>query len=1114
MVNPAIAALAGKVVLVEGRVDVLKQGANTATPVKQGDPVNVGDIYRAKSDGKAEIIFFNNNTVKIAPKSRVEIKEYMVEGNKTSNIIKLHRGRVQVTSSEEFVKKVAAFAESNKFEVHTRNAVAGIRGSSMVVSFMQGITSALLVSGIGYQYNPSDPNKATITLTKGTISFVLTVTSSPTPARQATENEISVQIRAVTPTTGTSGGTNGGGTSGTGTITGGGDVIFAASAANAGTASLMETVLRFIQSIFQITIPPPPPTIADTTAPVVTIVSKPDAATNQTIASFSFSTDEPSIIQYRLDSGIWITTGSSLSLSGLADGSHQIEVRATDTLGNVSTIYSHSWTIDTVAPVITFVSKPNAITNQTIASFSFSTSKTSTLQYRIDGGAWITAGSSLSLSGLADGSHQIEVKATDSLGNVSSATTYTWQIDTIIPTIALSPSASPVTNTGNTNVTVNITSSKTATYSYSIDSGAWTTTGASLVLYGLAEGSHALNVKATDSAGNESSVSTLSFELKRHTLDGNLYGTGSTLSGGTTTGDIAGVIDKNWGSFTISTSGGSYCSSGTSSTWQTDAGGQSKSSSGSLDGYWFNTASGSYSGNSMSGTSSFQVITKTTLGTGTGTVTGSHDTSTFSLSTTGSGYTENSLKVFNDFSDSLSYFNGSSTSTGNTLGAAYMGGTSSIWSATESNPASITLIGKYTTVSGGQISSIWGSCSSDMIITYNNTSGKYTTFDQTGGFKAYHAGALASDNTTDARIIGYYVDASNKGGFVKGSLTGNVYPDIGMLKMSGSINQIVEMASGIGFNAEAFQPGAPDSTHDVQTEYLVYASYIIDFSGSLTGGGTISIGTASLRDGGSVFIAGIKDQDWGIWKSYIGSKYSGTISDTWNITMDFAAYDSEHLIYTSIIGTEITGSKWSDGKITGSAVGYGADITSTPKTWISVGNTVGSYDSNAATFQAISVGPWIETNKFLEMAATEAGRAKLTQLGIPPVEVGNFNLTGSGSYGSGSTMSITMNNVKFFSTTSGGAAKIWATKDAGGSWSTSYSEAPTVGTTASLSSGNGVGATFMVKTFDTTNKKWLATITSGSGTINSISTTFRGAGAGTIDTGAKTFSGTASGVAK
>jgi len=198
-VNLTFAALAGKVTLVEGRVDVLKAGKDVVTPVKLGDPVGVGDIFRAKSNGRAEITFLNGNLLRIAPNSRAEIKEFVSEGDKSSNVIKLHRGRVQAVSGDEFIKKVAAFAEGNKFEVHTPNAVAGIRGSNMLVSFIRNITATLFLQGRGYQYNPSDPGRRVVDIVAGNISFVTAPEAPPTPPRKATEGEQATFVRAVEP---------------------------------------------------------------------------------------------------------------------------------------------------------------------------------------------------------------------------------------------------------------------------------------------------------------------------------------------------------------------------------------------------------------------------------------------------------------------------------------------------------------------------------------------------------------------------------------------------------------------------------------------------------------------------------------------------------------------------------------------------------------------------------------------------------------------------------------------------------------------------------------------------------------------------------------------------
>jgi hypothetical protein len=178
----AAAAPVGKITRVEGRVDVLKTSQRIVKSVSLGDSVDVGDIYRAKTNSRAEITFFNKNTLRIAPATRVQISEYSDDGTRSSQIMKLERGRVEARSGEEFIKKVSSFAEGNKFEVHTPNAVAGIRGSGMMVGYAQMVTGLFFSGGYfttqfrGQESGQRDP---------GFVSFVVGAGEVPlAPFRQ------------------------------------------------------------------------------------------------------------------------------------------------------------------------------------------------------------------------------------------------------------------------------------------------------------------------------------------------------------------------------------------------------------------------------------------------------------------------------------------------------------------------------------------------------------------------------------------------------------------------------------------------------------------------------------------------------------------------------------------------------------------------------------------------------------------------------------------------------------------------------------------------------------------------------------------------------------------
>ncbi|MCX5812517.1 MAG: FecR family protein, partial [Proteobacteria bacterium] len=170
-VNIAYSAPVGKITFMGGSVTVLKAKKDVATTVKTGDPVDVGDLYRTKGDSGAEITFNNNNIIKIAENTRFEISEYIVTEKKTSNIFKLPEGKVEATTGAQFIKKVSAFAQGHKFEVHTPVAVAGIRGSTGNIAHTGGITGILLSSGTGYLAPPRYMSSQMRIVIFNTVSF-------------------------------------------------------------------------------------------------------------------------------------------------------------------------------------------------------------------------------------------------------------------------------------------------------------------------------------------------------------------------------------------------------------------------------------------------------------------------------------------------------------------------------------------------------------------------------------------------------------------------------------------------------------------------------------------------------------------------------------------------------------------------------------------------------------------------------------------------------------------------------------------------------------------------------------------------------------------------------
>jgi hypothetical protein len=94
---------------------------------------------------------------------------------------------------------------------------------------------------------------------------------------------------------------------------------------------------------------PSSPPASDTTPPETTIMSGPSGTAASDSGSFSFASSESdSTFECRIDGGSWAYCSSPKSYSGLSNGSHVFDVRATDAAGNVDpSPASRSWTIGT-----------------------------------------------------------------------------------------------------------------------------------------------------------------------------------------------------------------------------------------------------------------------------------------------------------------------------------------------------------------------------------------------------------------------------------------------------------------------------------------------------------------------------------------------------------------------------------------------------------------------------------------------------------------------------------------------------------------------------------------------------------------------------------------------
>ena len=239
-------------------------------------------------------------------------------------------------------------------------------------------------------------------------------------------------------------------------------------------------------------------------------------------------------VKYQLDTEEWVVladgftnTTFEFELTDLIEGEHSIKVQAKDAGEHLSNIASEDFIVDITAPVVT-VDAPD-FTNQESIDITGTVGDAyaiSTMVYQINDGEWMDipidnidgAGYMFTITGLTEGIKTVKVKATDMAGNESAVAEDTFTVDFTNPVVAISEPADSYITELPFDVSGTITGAKgkgVATVLYKIDTAAWTevtiftNTTFEFTVSTLIEGEHTISVKATDEAGNESEVETL-----------------------------------------------------------------------------------------------------------------------------------------------------------------------------------------------------------------------------------------------------------------------------------------------------------------------------------------------------------------------------------------------------------------------------------------------------------------------------------------------------------------------------------------------------------------------------------------------------------------------------
>jgi hypothetical protein len=281
----------------------------------------------------------------------------------------------------------------------------------------------------------------------------------------------------------------------------------------------------------------------DTTAPPATINSAFDGNnrtvsnggnTTSTSMTFTFSGTDVGVgvdhFECSIDGASFSTCSSPLQFNSLSDGSHTLEVRAEDKVGNEGpTPIAFIWTVNTKPPNTTINSvtdgNKNIVTNNSNSrsntmTFTFSAAGNVAgvdhFECSIDNSNFVTCTSPFTFPNLlSDGTHTFKVRAVDDSGHADlSPESFTWTVDTVPPTTTISSvidsNKHAITSGGGTSST-SMTFSFSGTdvgagvdhFECSLDGASFSTCTSPVQFDNLGSGVHTLQVRAEDIVGNK-----------------------------------------------------------------------------------------------------------------------------------------------------------------------------------------------------------------------------------------------------------------------------------------------------------------------------------------------------------------------------------------------------------------------------------------------------------------------------------------------------------------------------------------------------------------------------------------------------------------------------------
>ena len=131
-------ASCGTVEVSKGNVKITSGATKAVTAAPAGSKICSGDTIVAGADSRAKLKMEDGNELNISPDSQIVIEDYQYNPteNKKKVLLNVLKGKVRATTKQEnMYNDKAKDGQANTFEVRTKTAVAGVRGTDFLTSF-------------------------------------------------------------------------------------------------------------------------------------------------------------------------------------------------------------------------------------------------------------------------------------------------------------------------------------------------------------------------------------------------------------------------------------------------------------------------------------------------------------------------------------------------------------------------------------------------------------------------------------------------------------------------------------------------------------------------------------------------------------------------------------------------------------------------------------------------------------------------------------------------------------------------------------------------------------------------------------------------------------------